>query len=278
MDYINYFNYMFHRINPKIVIFTCYYSLENMCLCEVAKENKIQTIELQHGGMGSLHIAYNFMKKVRLPNFPDYIFTFGKLDKLKTRFPINDDNIIPVGFPELECSYNKYYKKRSKSKERKIILFVSQGLIEIAKYAKYVADKLDETKYRIVFKLHPKEYGEKKNIYGKYLMHSNIEICGDYNKIIYEFLAEADWVVGSYSTVLYEATMFDTKIAVIKISRYKSMKSIYENGLAILADSPQRLVQEIVEDTFIKNSSLNIFEKDSIKNMSNAIEKIMEDK
>ena len=109
-------------------------------------------------------------------------------------------------------------------------------------------------------------------------MHSNIEVCGGYNKTIYEFLAEADWVIGCYSTVLYEATMFEAKIAVIKTSRYKSMKDIYENGYAMLVDSPQRLAQEIIEDTFIKNSSLNIFEKNSIKNMLNSIDEIMGDK
>ena len=56
------------------------------------------------------------------------------------------------------------------------------------------------------------------------------------------------------------------------------MKDIYENGYAMLVDSPQRLAQEIIEDTFIKNSSLNIFEKNSIKNMLNSIDEIMGDK
>ena len=161
-DYINYFNYMLHKIAPKVIILTCHYSIENMCLCEVAKKKKIPVIELQHGGMGSLHIAYNFWRRMELPGFPDYIFTFGQLDKLKTRFPIDNERIIATGYPELESNCNKYHIKNNLSKKRKVILFVSQGIVEIAKYVESVADMLDAANYRIIFKLHPKEYNEKK--------------------------------------------------------------------------------------------------------------------
>jgi hypothetical protein len=273
----DYYNYMLHRIKPKVIILTCYYNIQMMYLCEVAKKKRIPVIELQHGAIGRLHIAYNFHEKMKLPGFPDYIFTYGELDKVKPRFPIEDKRIIPVGFPELESNCNKYKKYRSFYKARKTILFVSQGLPEIAKYAEAMADILDSKKYRIIFKLHPKEFGEGKNIYGKRLIHSNIEVYEGYDKTIYEFLAKADWVVGCYSTVLYEATAFGIKIAVIKASRYKSMEDIYKNGYGILVDSEQKLAQEIMEDTFMVNPDISIFKKNAIENILNGISKVMKE-
>lgn len=272
--FFDYYNYMLDRIKPKVIILVCYYSVPNIFLCEVAKKRGIPVIELQHGAMGRLHIAYNFFEKVKLTAFPDYIFTFGQFDKTETRFPIEDRKIIPTGYPELENNYDRYCKERSVNKERKVILFISQGISEIAEYARQLANILDAKSYKIVFKLHPKEYSNWKKLYGNFLNHFNIEVNGDYNRTIYSFLAEADWVVGSYSTVLYEATMFDAKIAVLKVSRYKSMKIIYENGRAVLVDSPQSLAQEIMEDTFIVNSNVALFEKNSIKNILDGIDKV----
>lgn len=274
--FINYYNYMLNRIKPKIIIITCAYDWDKMFLCEVAKKKNIPVVELEHGAIGRLHISYNFLKKMNLPNFPDYIFTFGQLEKVRPRFPIDDNRVIPVGFPELEDCYIKCSKNHlNVKKNRKQILFVSQGIVELAQYADAVAGILDSKKYRIIYKLHPKEYGNWKDIYKGYLKNPNIEVCGDYKKTMHSFLAESDWVIGSYSTSLYEATMFDVKIALIKTTMLDDMKDLYSNGYALLVESPQQLAQEIIEDTFNMSSGISIFEKNSIRNMLKWIDKII---
>ena len=274
--FIDYYNYMLHKIKPKIIIITCAYDWDKMFLCEVAKEKGIPVVELQHGTIGRLHISYNFKEKMYLSTFPDYIFVYGQLEKKKPRLPIDSSRVIPVGFPELENCYKTSRKERRNiKKNRKQILFISQGIPEIAQYAEAAANLLDNEKYRIIFKLHPREYGNWKKIYRGYLKNPDIEVFGDYDKSIYDFLAESDWVIGSFSTSLYEATMFDIKIAIIKTPMDADMKELYLNGYALLVESPQQLAQEIMEDSFKRNPAVNIYEKNSIENMLKWIDKII---
>lgn len=271
--YINYYYYMLKRIKPKIILIAYAYGFERMVLCEIAHKFRIPVVELQHGTMGPLHLAYNFYKKMRLYSFPDYIFTFGQYEKKYTRFPIPDNHVIPVGYPELEVNYNKYKKKKS---NKKIILFISQTLFKIAQFANIVAQNIDAEKYQIVFQLHPFEYSCWKSTIGKYLTHTNIRVVGSYNHTIYESIAQADWVVGNYSTVLIEAQMFDVKVAILKFDFYKVVSFLYQNGYAILVDSPEQLIKEIENDTFQPNREVSLFEKNSLEKMQKSIDKIIE--
>ena len=62
---------------------------------------------------------------------------------------------------------------------------------------------------------------------------------------MYIFFHIVDWVVGNYSTVLIEAQMFDVKVAILKFDFYKVVSFLYQNGYAILVDSPEQLIKEI---------------------------------
>lgn len=270
--YINYYNYMLKKIRPKIILVVCAYGFENMFLCEAAHKLHIPVVELQHGTIGPEVVEYNFNKKMYLDSFPDYIFTFGQYEKEHTRFPIPKHHIVPTGYPELENTCKKYKKIKSNKKN---ILFISQTLIEIAKCANTVAQKINADEYQIIFQLHPFEYSSWKSTIGKYLSHPNIKVVGSYNQTVYESLAQADWVVGNYSTVLSEAQMFDVKVAVLKVDLYQVASFLYQNGYAILVDSPEQLIKEIEEDTFQPNKEVSLFEKNSLKKMQESINKII---
>ena len=270
-----YYNYILRKIKPKIILIVVAYSVDRMILCEVAKKRKIPTIELQHGRIDAMHIAYNFYRKMDLPSFPDYIFTFGQWEKKSTRFPISKENVISVGYPELEKNYNLYHKKKRK-KEKKIILFISPGGDEsVARYAYNVAQQLNAKKYHVIFKLHPQEYFDWEVRIGRYLKHPNIEVVGNYEQTVYYFVSQADWVIGNFSTTLYEAQMFDVKVAIIKIGSYQCSRSLYESGCALLVDSPENLVKEIEENSFHPSKQIKFFEKNSIENMKKNIELII---
>lgn len=272
-EYLVYYNYMLERIKPKIILIVCAYAVDGMFLCEVAHKRQIPVVELQHGLMGDEHIAYNFKSKMRLSTFPDYIFTFGNFEKQLTRFPISKSHIIPVGYPELE---NKHMVYKTKKGSKKVVLFISALSSKIAEFADAVATMLDEDKYQIIVQLHPFEYSCWKETIGKYLTHPAIKVVGGYEHPVYESLAQADWVVGNYSTVLSEAQMFDVKVAVMKFEMYRSVKFLYQNGYAVLVDSPEQLVKEIEEDTFQPNRKMCLFEKNSLQKMQKAIDRIIE--
>lgn len=270
--YIQYYSYMLRKIRPKIILIVVSYGFDRMVLCEVAHKMHIPVVELQHGTIGPNVIAYNFYNRRQLNSFPDYIFTFGQYEKQHTRFPIPESHIIPTGYPELENNYNKYKKKKG---NKKVILFISQTLANIAQFANTVAQSLDAGKYEVIFQLHPFEYSCWKTTIGRYLTHPNIKVVGSFNHTIYESLAQADWVVGNYSTVLSEAQMFDVKVAILKFDMYQIAGFLYQNDYAILVDSPEQLVKEIKEDIFQPNKEVSLFEKNSLKNMQKNIDSII---
>lgn len=257
---IEYYNFILNRVKPKAIMVVVSYSFNRMVLCEVAKRKKIPVIELQHGEMSKMVLPYCFPKKMKILSFPDFIFTFSNneyIDKL----PISKDRVIPVGFPELE----KYVKKSAGKKNRhKTILFISQGQIEIAKMARELAERTTE-EYKIIYKLHPKEYGNWEKSIGVYLKHSNIKVVGDYEHTIYQYLSEADWVVGAYSTVLLEATAFFTKIAIIKSSMSSSVEKLVYSNHAIFVSGIEELINAIKKDAKMDNPTNEYFAEKSIE-------------
>ncbi len=272
---ISYFRFILKKINPKIVMIVCYYNFQMMILCEVAKQLNIPVVELQHGVIGKEHISYNFLKKRKLRSFPDYIFTFSQYDKKITRFPIDLDKIYTVGYPEMEKKIIKYKKLDLKTGKKKKILFISQTIRQIFEYAVELSKRIDLEKFEIIIKLHPREFGNWRKEFGKILSGASVTIISDSNKDIYYYLAQADYVVGIFSTVLLEATMFDTNIIVIKEASYTYMKRLYENDMAVLIDSIDKLEQIVTNNIRTSNAAKTYFENDSIEKIKYAIQEII---
>lgn len=268
---LSYYTYMLNRIKPKIILLVVSHSFDRMILCETAQKKNIPVVELMHGTIGKDMVHYCFHEKMQLSSFPDFLFTFGKKECIE-RLPISGKRVIPVGFPELE-SYAK--NKGSHHHKKRNILFISQGQAEIAQTARKLADCIDLDKYSIIYKLHPKEYGDWQRELGQYLMHRGITVVGDYNHTVYEYLAAADWVVGSYSTVLYEATAFDIRIAILKTSLYSSVEKLYKNSHAVLVEGVRELKEVIEENAEMNNPTDEFFEMNSLDNIQRNINRII---
>lgn len=270
--YEMYYENVLDIISPKLIIVVVGYDFDRMILCEVAKRRKIPVVELQHGKVSGYHVAYNYYSAYKNIDFPDYFFCYGDMEKESVRFPIAKENILPVGFPELEKESNIAVEKDDKVK----IMFVSQLNPVIAEYAIALDRALASEQYEIIFKLHPKEYDDYHERYGKMFLDSNIHVVGNYKETVHQLLQKMDWVIGIGSTVLVEATMFDVKIVVLREGLYETMKDLYEEGYALLADSPNMLVEAIKENSFQPQKDNNKFyKKNSTENMLMAIEEII---
>ncbi len=266
--YMEYFDYLLSRIKPSAIIIVCYYSADMMAVCEVSKKKGIPVIELQHGTINEQTISYNYYKKMEMNSFPDYIFTYGDYARC-ARFPIADYNIIPVGFPELENSI-----KTKQLTNKKKIVFISAMSREIALFAKNLSEIVDQSRYSIIFRLHPSEVSTWGQQYAGFLDIKRI-IIDDASTSAYECLDQADWVVGISSSTLIDAIMFNVKIAIIRTGEYKYLAPLYENGCAVLVDDVNQLYTEIESDYFIPQNSEYFFKKGSINNMIRAIDDII---
>lgn len=273
MVYQEYYEKVLDIICPKLIIMVVGYDFDRMILCEAAQKRNIPVVELQHGQVSRNHSAYNYLLPYDNLAFPDYFFCYGREEKETVRFPIAKEKVVPVGYPELERESNITVQKDDKIR----IMFASQLNPEIAEYAARLANVLDSQKYEIIFKLHPKEYDDWHQRYGKIFMNSNIQIIGNYKETVHECLRKMDWVIGSSSTVLIEATMFDVKIIVLKVGLYEHVKRLYEDGYALLVDSSDLLASVIKNNAFEPKVEANVFfEKNSIEHMLFAIEEIIE--
>lgn len=247
--------------NPKVIIEICSYSIFNQIANIIAKEQNIPTIEFQHGTMGKYHLAYNYIKKMHVESFPDYIFVWGDFWKDNTNFPINKKNVIVTGFPYLE---NQVSIRRNIKREKNI-LFISQGTIgeKLAETAFELAEKLEG--YQIIFKLHPDEVSLSDR-YNFLRGKGNISIIKDNKTLLYDLFAKCEYQVGVYSTALIEGLAFGLKTIIVKLPGWKYFKDLNSEFIKFV-DNDEEIVEFIKKtqgkvpkfrnDYYWKENSLN---------------------
>ncbi len=270
----NYFDFLLDRINPRIVILVTSYDYYMQNLIEVSKKRNIETIELQHGRIGDMHVSYNYYDRLEIESFPDYVFCFGEYDKTAVRWPIAPERILPVGYPELEKSIESIDVKKDDSFS--VILFVG-GNDEILHYTRELYYMLDPSRYHLIYKCHPSEIKNWDVSVQPFLDGTNVEIVHDMEKTIHYYIKQSDWVIGNDSTSLYEATVFKKRIAVVK-GKYSDvyLKDLYESRMAVLINNTNELARMINNNEY--NAVINddyFFAKDSINNMIRNIHSIM---
>lgn len=264
---------VFALVKPKVLLITSPYSPDAEAVIVEAKRQHITTIEMQHG-IAKGHFFYNYLYQGRIDIFPDYIFAYSKHDREMQRYPIKKERIIPVGHPDLERKAKEY--QRAKTSLQKTILFVSSTEEIVVEYAMKLRQDSRLKDMRIVYKLHPYEYGiwTEKGQY-RQLTDSGIEIISENEHDIYFYLSQADYVVGNVSTALYEATEFETEIFIICGGNYKDSAMLYENGYAQLVTNVDMLADAILNSVPCNKNKESYFEKNAIENMKRELGRIM---
>lgn len=272
------------KINPKILVEIVSYDPLKMLFTEVAKEEKIPVIELQHGVVYKEHAAYNFLCE-NIVQFPDKMFVFSEFWKKNIRAPIADKDIIPVGYPYLEEKIN-LYRGIERQDKRYTILFISQWTIGIylSKVAKELSVKLPIEKFRIIFKLHPGEYSDWQNKYTD-LIGSNIEIIDNNEESIYKFFSESDMQIGVYSTAIYEGLAFNLNTLILRVGQYEIMNILVDSGYAKFIDSSDDVVECINKYSNYDNKNDvccrdvgDFWMTNSLDNITREINKILTDR
>ena len=265
---INKKNYkkMLKRLKPKKIVEVVYYNNLFMALNEAAKEMNIPVFELQHGLMGNSHIAYNFSEKRDIKCFPDKIMVFGEYWRRVTRFPIDDKNIIPVGYPYIEYMKKIYGQAKTHTNN---ILFISQKTIgkELSRLAVSVAKKIKEENmpYKVIYKLHPSEVPDwKEALTELYCCRDIIEVASDSSESIYKYFSEAVIQVGVYSTAIYEGMAFGLKTFIYNTEGCKYVRDLYEMKYATLINNENDLFDNLEAVTEERN---DFWEDDAVENI-----------
>jgi len=262
------------KCSPKVIVEVCHYSRQSMLINEIAKKLNIPTIELQHGTMHSEHAAYQYQTDREIAQLPDEIFMFSEYWKTQIHMPLSNDKLITTGFPYFEQKKEQYIGAR-KETDKKTILFVSQGTIgkELGLLAVRLSEKIDSSKYRIVYKLHPGEYVDWEKNYPE-LANADIEVIDNSETNLYEYFSNADVQIGVYSTAMYEGLGFGLKTIIYNIGHADTMASLVEQGYAVLVNDVDEVISELEkEDKTVEGAVF--WKMNSLENITALLDKIM---
>jgi hypothetical protein len=188
------------------------------------KYMNVPCIELQHGSPSPGKLNYDYPVGVFKHNFPDYFLSFGEYWTSHVNLPIAKNHIINFGFPYLEHKKNLY--KNLKKKETLIVISqptISNPLIDFT----CQLSRLLPENVEIIFKMHPQEYIQfEKNAE---LLKNNVSVVSTDEPELHELLATSKWVIGVYSTALYEALFFDCKVFVYELPGASYLNDLIES-------------------------------------------------
>lgn len=265
------------RINPKVVIEVVGYETNKMIINEICNEMNIACIELQHGVMGRGHLAYNFKNKKQYSFFPNKMFLFSEYWKNTTQLPIDETNIISVGFPYLEKNL-LLYKKNNAIKDCLSILVISQPEFssKISDLVKELIDRLEFNKiyFRIIYKLHPAEYNEKNNSFSRFKNHNNIVFVNNNERSLYYYFQKANVQIGVTSTAIFEGLAFDLHTFIYHLEKTDIyMKDLIEKNIARMFNDVDELMEMLLSIDVRSNINLdiNFWERNAQNNMINQI-------
>lgn len=248
----SFYHLLIKIFKPKGVFILCHYSFHY--LIAACKKEKILTIELMHGLIAKSHphycipdLPHNFRNIFNEVMMPDYIGVYGDYwrNNLISGKQFLSERIINIGYYLKTPLINFDYRKRS---SKKTILITTQPTVqnEFLKYIKFLKSNLDPKEWVIVVKPHS---SEDISAYCQLIEPGFIEV--EYTNV-YHLLQQADIHISVYSTVIYEAILYNIinySLYIEKVSNY--CDEILASGVA------QRLNTNELPKYFIKNQTIN---------------------
>lgn len=270
-----YFEKYLQKINPKVIVEVVHYNRDCMTVTEIAKQMNIPVVELQHGTMGGLQSAYQFAEGTEFYHLPDKILTFSEFWNNAISLPNKEQVVTAVGYPYFEEQVMYYKKQIAHDKEKKTVVFVSQGTVseKLSKLAVGLAN-LSNGSVRIIYKLHPSEY-ERWRGECPWLVHSNIEVVDNNLKNIYAYFAESDMQVGVYSTAIYEGLAFGIKTCIYDMAMADTMKALCDGGYARLVKNEADILEYLEEEHAVQDEETTFWKSDAYENIRKILEEIV---
>jgi len=192
-----------------------------------AKQAGAKVFEIQHGFISSSHPAYSY-PRVRIQTAPNRLLVWGEFWRQSARLPKGERAVVTG--PSLAFGRQRA-KVAAATKQPGSILFTSQGAIgdQLFEQACTWAELLPE--HQVTFRLHP---NESLDHYETKQRPSNLSLSHKEPSFL-ELLSETEYLVGVFSTTLYEGLSFGAKVIVLPIAGYENALPAIERGSMLLA-------------------------------------------
>ena len=220
-----------------------------------AKQAGVKVHEIQHGFITSLHAAYSYPKRLgmrrKVSNAPDSILLWGSFWADDVPFAAGVEPIVTgptAAFSE--------YRAKVQSDNRiiaKQILFTSQGAIATQLLTAAIATARALPDHKIIYRLHPNEsledYAALANqVLAKKVLSSTNQDALPANfgfshrdPIFLDLVSQSEYLVGAFSTTLYEGLALGCKVLVLPLPGYEHVKRAIALGDMTLVDNLDEL-------------------------------------
>lgn len=217
-----YFRKLFKKRGIKKIYVVCSY--DKFEIIKAAKDLNIHVTELQHGCIKKHHLGYSYPYDKNPEFLPDRFYSFGEYWTELGIIPLEKENIVNHGYPYLIENKDKY---RNIQKIENQILILSQWTIR-EQLLQLILDNINDLlDYKIIIKLHPSEeflVNTNNETLLKLKEFSNVTIS-EKQKLHY-LLASSSFVVGVYSTSIYEAIEFGCKPILVDLHGIEYMEDL----------------------------------------------------
>ncbi|WP_319549674.1 hypothetical protein [Desulfogranum marinum] len=216
-----YFEKLLKKIKPKLGVVVIAYQCPEFI--EACRMFGIPVLEIQHGVISNYHFGYH--QNVSMPTlyYPDHLWLWGGYWKSSATFA-DKINLDVVGFSLFE----RYRHLQTKKKQSKCI-FISQGSIGRKISEKAIELRKKKPDLEIYYKLHPSEFDDWEEKY-KDLCRNRITILGRNDGSLYDWLGRMHFVVGAYSTALFEAACLGCRVGVLDLPGVEYMQPLISQG------------------------------------------------
>lgn len=208
--YTHYLVYSFFvkLLHPDQMMLICHYGREKFIAA--AKQNNVPITELMHGVITPDHMFYNYPKSYApffLDSlFPDKLAVFGEYWKeiVVNGNMLPADAVVVVGY-YLQSAYLTCSNKTNTMIPKHTILIATQWTLQhkYLEYIRFLKDNLCKSQWQVIIKPHPAENQAAYEL----LAEDNFIVVT--NESVYKLLDNADILISIYSTVLYEAMLYD---------------------------------------------------------------------
>lgn len=238
-----YYSLLLKKCKPSRVYVVNY--VDYFALISVAKKLEIICIELQHGLIIEESLIYHFpnVKDGSLKYFSDIFYVWKDFNLITGKLPISEANIISNPYNHLENMRNEYKHVKTNPK---VVLVASQPYYSnyILMYILKNASQMND--YKFYYKLHPMQFEcfEESYLAKKVKKLNNVIVLK--NEIsVYSLLKEAKFTIGIFSTLLYEADMFESIPLVLVPKDLTYSKSLIDSGKAFKINEDISLLDNI---------------------------------
>ncbi|MCU7834979.1 MAG: capsular biosynthesis protein [gamma proteobacterium symbiont of Taylorina sp.] len=291
---------LFKAMNPRTILFSCYYSENVMGLIWASRDLNIKTIDLQHGGQGNLHWMYSSWMSVPKDGYkllPNYFFNWSVADadeinrwaaKTPQHTALVSGNLwLKKWLSSDNRNYYHYSSKEKKfvfetlSKYQKVILITANDIMPPFPEHLLQAMRENTKNWLWIIRLHPlQRKGIKYRKMREILAENNISnIDLDYaNSLpLYILFQHIDKHLTYFSTAACESIAFHINTAVVSTIGFTDFSKLIKKGILIKAQTASEISRFIKQDTQnkMKKEQINYLFEQNPMGLTEIIQKIL---